>query len=343
MRQLTYVGPRKIEWWDVPGPKVEDGREAIVQPVAVTRCDLDYFIANGATGWAGPFALGHEIGGVVVDVGDRVRSFEPGDRVVVPFQISCGTCGNCKQGFTSNCEGVPFRSSYGMAPLSGVEYGGALSDRVRVPFADHMLVACPDDVPLSTAAGIADQASDGFQMIAPHLAANPGARVLIVGGIGQGIGLLVAQSARALGAGEVVYLDDDPARLTVARTLGITVVERTTYDGVAPGAPYPITIDANISPEGLALAIRSTQHGGICHRTYGDMAPISEVPLQDMYSIGLSLHIARVHVRHVMPTVLKYVQRGDLHPDQVITKEVTFEDAAEAILDPTIKVLFLNE
>ena len=73
------------------------------------------------------------------------------------------------------------------------------------------------------------------------------------------------------------------------------------------------------------------------------MAPISEVPLQDMYSIGLSLHIARVHARHVMPTVLKHVQRGDLHPDHVITKEVTFGNAAEAIFDPTIKVLFVND
>jgi len=64
----------------------------------------------------------------------------PGEPVLVPFQISCGECGRCRAGLTGLCDTVPYRSSYGMAALSGVEYGGGLSDLVRVPFADHMLV-----------------------------------------------------------------------------------------------------------------------------------------------------------------------------------------------------------
>jgi len=206
-----------------------------------------------------------------------------------------------------------------------------------------MLLACPATVELATIAGIADQASDGFSMIAPHLAAKPGARVLIVGGAAQGIGLFVIQSALALGASEVVFLDDNPTRMSMAKTLGAKVIERKTFDGSAPGSPYDITIDANISAEGLALAIRSTQAGGICQRAYGDLVPLTQVPLRDMYSIGLSLHIGRVHARHVMPTVIKHIQCGDLHPEQVITREVSFTDAAEAILDPTIKVLFVKD
>lgn len=343
MQQLTFVSPGKVEWREVPEPRLQADTDAIIQPKAVTRCDLDFAIAHGLLGWEGPFALGHETAGVVVDVGDAVTNVKPGDRVVVPFQISCGECDPCRSGFTSNCTGVAFRSSYGMAPLSGIDYGGGLSDLLRVPFANHMLVPCPDAVPLSQVAGIADAASDGFNTVATHLAKQPGARVLIVGGQAQGVGLLAAHAAVALGASEVVYLDDNIERLSVADTLGATAITRTTYDGTAPGAPFPITVDADITPAGLALAVRSTAHGGVCHRTYGDLGPTTEAPLQDMYSIGVSLHIGRVNARAVMPEVLQHIERGTYTPDATITMECSFAEAAEGILDPTTKVLFLAD
>ncbi|HEX2891210.1 zinc-dependent alcohol dehydrogenase [Vineibacter terrae] len=342
MRQLTYVAPGDVQWHDVPAPTLQGEGEALVRPVAVTRCDLDHAIVTGATGWPGPFALGHEMAGVVTDVGDGVRCFRPGDQVIVPFQISCGECDPCRRGLTGICASVPFRSSYGMAPLSGVEHGGALSDLVRVPFADHMLMLRPPEITPAAAAGIADNVSDGFRAAATHLAAKPGARVLVVGGRTQGVGLYAAQAARILGAAEVVYLDDDPARLALARTLDIHVVERRADSSVAPGAPFPITVDASGTPDGLAVAIRSTAHGGICHRTYGDVRPATEVPLRDMYGIGLSLHLSRVHARAVMPAVIDHVRGGALRPEAVISRTVPFTDAAEAILEPTVKIVFMN-
>ena len=125
MRQLTYVGGSTIEWWDVPAPKLQDERDALVRPLAVTRCDLDLTIVGGKSGLPGPFALGHETAGIVTDVGDAVRNFAPGDLVIVPFQISCGECERCKRGNTNACSAVPFRSSYGLKPVCGVECGGA--------------------------------------------------------------------------------------------------------------------------------------------------------------------------------------------------------------------------
>jgi len=343
MRQLTYAAPGEVQWRDVPAPTLQGDGEALVRPIAVTRCDLDHAIVTGATGWAGPFALGHEMAGVVTDVGDDVTRFRPGDQVIVPFQISCGACGPCRRGLTGNCEGVPFRSSYGMAPLSGVDYGGALSDLVRVPFADHMLLLRPPEIAPAAAAGIADNVSDGFRAAAMHLATRPGARVLIVGGRTQGVGLYAAQAAKVLGAADVVYLDNDPARLALARMLDIRVVEGRTDAGVAPGAPFPITVDASGTSGGLALAIRSTEHGGICHRTYGDVRSVTDVPLRDMYGIGLSLHLSRVHARAVMPIVIDHVRCGALHPEVVIGRTVTFSAAAEAILEPTVKIVFMND
>ncbi len=122
MRQLTYVKGNLIEWWDVPAPVIQDARDAIIEPLAVTRCDLDLVIARGKSGLCGPFALGHETAGRVIDVGSVVRSFVPGDLVIVPFQISCGQCDRCRRGHTNACTSVPFRSSYGLKPLCGVEY-----------------------------------------------------------------------------------------------------------------------------------------------------------------------------------------------------------------------------
>ncbi len=171
MRQLTYVGGTTIEWWDVPAPTLQDQRDALVAPLAVTRCDLDLAIASGRSGLPGPFALGHETAGRVVGVGSAVKNFAPGDLVIVPFQISCGEYASCRRGHTNACTSVPFRSSYGLKPVCGVEYGGALSDLIRVPFADHMLVRQPKGHALSQTAGLADGATDGFSAVANWLTA----------------------------------------------------------------------------------------------------------------------------------------------------------------------------
>jgi hypothetical protein len=216
MRQLTYVGGNTIEWWDVPEPKLQDDRDALVRPLAVTRCDLDLIIAGGKSGLPGPFALGHETAGVVTEVGDGVKNFTPGDLVIVPFQISCGECERCRRGHTNACTSVPFRSSYGLKPVCGVEYGGALSDLIRVPFADHMLVKQPAGHALSQTAGLADGATDGFSGVAHRLRERPGAEVLVIGGFGQSLSMFAVQAALSRGARRVVkvwrWIQSDSSR-----------------------------------------------------------------------------------------------------------------------------------
>src|SRR6516164_4049400 len=103
MRQLTFVRPGVLEWWDVPEPTIQDDRDAVVRPLAVTRCDLDLYIANGVARFDGPFAIGHETAGIVTAVGGAVRNVAIGDIVIVPFQISCGSCRFCRRGLTNAC------------------------------------------------------------------------------------------------------------------------------------------------------------------------------------------------------------------------------------------------
>ena len=114
MRQLTCTGPGTVEWRDVPEPRLQSDVEALVRPLAVARCDIDLFLTSGAIPAREPFALGHECVGEVVALGDAVATLAIGQRVVVAFQVSCGTCRSCTAGHTANCDRFPVLSDYGM-------------------------------------------------------------------------------------------------------------------------------------------------------------------------------------------------------------------------------------
>ncbi len=343
MRQLTYVGGRKVEWWDVPAPRLQHDGDALVEPLAVTRCDLDLAIVHGKSGLPGPFALGHETAGRVVDIGDAVTNFAPGDLVIVPFQISCGACDRCQRGHTNACTAVPFRSSYGLKPVCGVEYGGGLSDLIRVPFADHMLVRQPEGHALSQTAGIADGATDGFSAMARLLRQWPGADVLVIGGFAQSLGMFAIQGALACGARRVVYLDDHAPRLAKAKSLGADVIEAPAGLVMESPGRFPIVIDAAATDASTLLAFRATEPNGLCQRMYGDFAETTPVPLRHMYGVGITLKVSRVNVRADMPNCVAHVAAGHYHPEHVITRRVRFEDAHEAIGDPTVRVAFVRD
>ena len=343
IRQLVYLAPGQFEWRETAAPRITSDDGAIVRPLAVARCDLDVAIATGAAGMLGPFAFGHETVAEVVDVGDGVRSVRPGDRVVVPFQISCGICGRCRSGLTALCETAPYRASYGMAPLSGVEFGGGVSDRLYVPYADHMLAHAPSGLSNVALAGVADNITDGFRLVAEPLQDHPRARVLVLGGSAQGVGLYAAQCALALGADKVVYADLDDDRLAVARRMGAEAISMKIDEDTPLLGQFPITIDGSGSEAGLDYAIRSTAFGGLCQRTYGDLVAKTAVPLRDMYGRNITLKLGRAHVRANMDGVLRLMSCGCLHPEHVVTCTATFAEAADALLAPSIKLVLVND
>src|ERR1700694_5586338 len=113
MQQLNYVGPSELRWLDVPAPALDSAKAALVRPLAVATRDLDALIIAGASPIQAPFALGHECVAEVVEIGDQVRGVRPGQRVSVPFQISCGECSACRRGRTANCMSVTPMETYG--------------------------------------------------------------------------------------------------------------------------------------------------------------------------------------------------------------------------------------
>jgi len=338
MRQLEITGAHAVRWTEVTTPALQGDGDALVRPLAVAMCDLDAVWLGGAVPIAEPFPLGHECIAEVMQTGDEVASVAVGDIVVVPFQISCGACAACAAGRTGNCDTVPRGSAYGMQPLGG-PWGGALADVLRVPFADAMLVPLAAGIEPVAVASLPDNVVDAYRSVAPPLALDPGAEVLVVGGFARSIGLYAAACAKALGAGRVVYADTDPGRLEHAAKLGAETVEVGEWPHKL--GSFLITVDASGDHGGLHAALRSTAPDGTCTSVAVYFEPATPVPLLEMYTRGCTLHTGRCHARALIPEVLALIAAGRLDPAAVTSAVVSFDDAESALVEPPTKLVLV--
>ncbi|TGK34524.1 alcohol dehydrogenase [Leptospira gomenensis] len=363
MRQLTFLKPGKLEWREVPEPRLESDGDALVEPIAVARCDLDlailkgeapfrnkllHWIRNHAFGlirntalgkapFRGPYPFGHEFVAEVKSVGDRVRSVKPGDKVIVAFQIACGSCNNCKAGLTNSCISVPPRSMYGFGDLGGKHWGGAFSDLVRVPFADFMLIPLPKSMSPSDAASMSDNIPDGYRTVGPFLKKNPGAPVLVVGGGAKSVGLYSVMIAKSMGS-SVTYVDNDLRRIRIASDLGAEVIQ-VGGSFPEPDTKYPITVDASAHPDGLSFALRSLLPGGHCTSVGIYYTKKTSIPLLEMYGRGVSFSTGRVNVQPTLHELLHLSEHPLFCPCKVTQKIASWEEAVEALFDDGPKVV----
>jgi len=339
MRQLTFLKPGAFEWQEVPAPTLQAATDALVRPIAVARCDLDFYIALGVVKYQGPFAFGHECVAEVVEAGDAA-GVAPGQRVVVPFQLSCGRCDACRKGWTNSCTAYPFAAAFGLKPTSGLESGGAFSDLLRVPFADHMLLPLPDGMDPALAAGAGDNIADGYRGVAGPLAERPGGRVLVIGGLAQSVGLYAAGAAVALGAGDILYLDDHPDRRARAEALGARAESLALGEGRSVDAQFDVVVEANGTSEALAFAVQSAGPNAYLTSAAIHLARETPIPLTRAYYKGLTFNTSRVHSRATLPGVLECLACGKLKADAVTHRHASFAEAAEAMTDPGPKIIF---
>ena len=338
MESLFFIGGGRFEWRDVPAPRLAADTDAIVRPLTVARCDLDLYIATGVVPFKPPFAFGHEAIAEVVEAGPAA-GVVPGQRVVVPFQLSCGRCDNCRAGRTATCLSYPWLAAFGLGGGDRIDYGGALADLMRVPFADHMLVPLHDGVDPVAAASAPDNIADGWRAVAPELAQRPGASVLVIGGLAQSVGIYAAGAAVALGAGRVLYLDDDPGRCAAAAAMG---ADTAALAGREPGEHFDIVVEAAGSAPALALAVRSAGRNGALTSVSIHLAPTTPVPLTEAYYKGLTFITGRADARAHLPAVLDCIACGKLHPEHATHRIAAFADAAEAMADPGPKLVFVR-
>jgi alcohol dehydrogenase len=338
MRALVAGSGGRLGWRSIPAPSGPGPQGAVVHPIAVATCDLDRALVLGKTPFVLPLCFGHECVAEVLTVGEQVSSVRPGQRVVVPFQISCGTCAACTIGHTGNCTGVPPISMYGFG-LGGGHWGGALSDQLAVPFADAMLVALPNGIDPVTAASVADNVADGYRHIAPHLPAllqrDPDAQVRIVvspekrSPYSASVALYAGLIALALGARHVELIDARPWVRAHAERLGLDAL--TPADG-RRHRPAPLVVDAGASGRSLNAALKATAPDGIC-TSAGMLHRNARIPVALMYGRNATLHIGRTHARAVIPDVLKLIADRRLHPEQVTTNVADLDDAPRALTE----------
>ena len=370
MRELTYIRAGRVEWRSVPEPKLRGPLEALVRPVIAARCDgdrlplfhrvttamqagvalhyLDPITTDllGARPYSQPFAIGHECIAAVVQCGEAVQHIRTGQLVIVPWSISCGACGNCADGLTSKCTnaGGTLLSAYGFGASMGT-WGGAVSDLLRVPFADAMLVPVPASVnPLALASG-SDNMPDAWRAVARPLAAKPNAPVLVVGGSAPSIGLYAAGMAVALGSSRVDYLDYDAERLSIAASIGARAIEiargAAWFDRNAPRVhgDFGIAVETSSTAAGLRFAIRSLAPGGVCTAVGFYFARQTGLPLMQMYANCVTLHVGVSHPRVDLPHVVGLIERGAFEPLKVATLVADWEDAPSAFTTRTTKVI----
>ncbi|MCV7381792.1 alcohol dehydrogenase [Mycobacterium alsense] len=339
MRQLTYEETGRYAWREVPDPRITAPGQALVRPLLVACCDLDVAVARGRLPLPPGYAVGHEGVAEVVAVGADVRGVRVGDRVVVPFQISCGSCRECRRGATGSCGAGPLMAMYGMAPIAGLDGGGFMSDLVLVPYADAMLIPCPEGADPVAIASLSDNIPDGWRTVGPFggeldRLEPTDRRVLVVGRLS--IGLYSAAFAAALGA-RVDYLDTDPQRLAAAEKLGAVA-----HDLAKPDKswdPYPVTVHTTGDAAVLSATLRATWPDGVCTDTGIYPEYKVEMPLLPMYTRGVQFVTGRVSARTVIPRVLQLLADGlDLSP--AVDRVVAWDDAPAAWPAMTGKTVF---
>jgi threonine dehydrogenase-like Zn-dependent dehydrogenase len=337
VRQLAFLEAGRVAWQEAPDPQLSDAQGALVRPLAVARCDLDSPMATFGF-FPGPYAVGHETVAEVIAVGAEVRHRRIGERVMVPFQVSCGTCVACADQRFGACHTYRARAgaAFGFGEAGG-GHGGAVADLLAVPAADHMLLPAPAGS-ASALCSLPDNACDAYRAVGPQLTAHPDAEVLIVGGAAASIGLYAVAFARALGSARVRYVDRDEERCAAAAALGAEVeVQRGAWPRRFDRAP--ITVEASGELEGLHAVLRSTDDYGYCTAVAIHFAPTTAVPLLEMYTRGITFHLSRADSRRLLPDVLRLFAEGRFDPLAVPTTIVPWDQADDAWLEPATKLV----
>jgi glutathione-independent formaldehyde dehydrogenase len=233
MKAVVYRGPKNVAVEDRPDPTIRQPTDAIIRITTTNICGSDLHMYEGRTSVEQGKILGHENMGVVEEVGSAVERIKVGDRVSVPFNISCGTCRNCNSGWTSFClrtnptEGVD-GAAYGYANMG--PYDGGQAQFLRVPYADFNLLQLPAGTQWENDfAMLSDIFPTGYH--GTELAeVGPGDTVAVFGA--GPVGLMAAHSAFLRGASEVFVVDKEPDRLNLAKSVDATPVDFSKGDPV---------------------------------------------------------------------------------------------------------------
>ncbi len=325
MKALTWHGTRDVRVTDVPDPKIEAPTDAIIKVTSTAICgsDLHLYEVMGPFIDEG-FTLGHEPMGIVEEVGTEVTGIVPGDRVVVPFNISCGSCWMCGQGLQSQCETTQVRDQgmgaalFGYTKLYGQVPGGQ-AELLRVPQAQYGPIKVPEGPHDDRFLFLSDVLPTAWQAV--QYAAIPDGGSVAVLGLGP-IGDMSTRIAQHLGAGKVFGIDLVPDRLERARNHDVDTVNLEATDDVV-GLVRDATDGRG--PDAVIDAVGMEAHGSPIGKTVQKMASFLPDALQArmMEKAGVdrlgALHLAIDLVRRGGTISLSGVYGGMADPMPMMT------------------------
>jgi S-(hydroxymethyl)glutathione dehydrogenase / alcohol dehydrogenase len=360
MRAMVYRGPYRVRVEEKERPRIEHPNDAIVRVELAAICGSDLHLYHGMMpDTRVGHTFGHEFIGVVDEVGSSVQNLSVGDRVMVPFNVFCGSCWFCARGLYSNCHNVNPNATavggiYGYSHTTG-GYDGGQAEYVRVPFADVGPTLIPDWMSPEDAVLLTDATATGY--FGAQLGEIAEGDTVVVFGAGP-VGLVAAKSAWLMGAGRVLVVDQLDYRLAKAREFAFAetfnyneyddiVVEmkkQTDYLGAdvaieAVGAEADGNLLMHItsaklklqggSPVALNWAIDSVRKGGTVS-VMGAYGPVpNAVKFGDALNKGLTLRMNQCPVKRQWPRLFEHVREGHLKPSELVTHRIPLEHIAE--------------
>ena len=299
-------------------------RGVVVRVMATGVCRSDWHAWAGHEAIVFPHVPGHELAGVVVEVGEQVSRWRVGDRVTVPFVCGCGRCEWCRAGDAQVC---PAQQQ------PGFTHWGSFAEYAALHDADTNLVGLPDQVDFAAAASLGCRFATAYRALVGRARVAEGEWVTVVGA--GGVGLSVVMIARALGA-RVVAVDRNPEALAVASELGAEHTVRAD-GGDIPGAVADLTrggshvsVDAVGGEQACADAILSLRRRGR-HVQVGLLPPVEGDPAVPMARvIGWELDLLGSHGMAAAdyPAMLALIEQGILEPQRLIERTIGLDDAA---------------
>lgn len=332
MKALAWHGVRDVRVDEVPDPGLVDATDAIIRVTSSGICGSDLHLYEVL----GPFldagdVLGHEPMGIVEEVGHEVAKLRPGDRVVVPFNVSCGHCFMCQSGLMSQCETTQVQEYGTGASLLGYTklYGqvpGGQAEYLRVPHADFGPIKVPEGPPDDRFLYLSDVLPTAWQAV--EYASIPDGGSVLVLGLGP-IGEMCCRVAQLRGAGTVIAIDLVPERLQRARAHGVTVIDLETDQDI-PELVRGLT--SGRGPDSVIDAVGMEAHGASSGKLAQRLASLLPDPAARklMTTAGIdrlsALHLAIELVRRGGTISLSGVYGGASSPMpliQMFDKQIT--------------------
>ena len=279
MRAVTWHGQRDVRVDEHPDPKIVDPTDAIVRITTTAICGSDLHLYEVLNAYMDPGdILGHEPMGIVEEVGSAVTNVKPGDRVVMPFQISCGDCFMCGQGLQTQCETTQVREHgmgaaiFGYSKLYGQVPGGQ-AQFLRVPHAQNSTIKIPHGPADERFIYLSDVLPTAWQSV--EYAGVPKGGTLVVLGLGP-IGDMACRIARQRGVERVIGVDLVPERLERVRSLGFEVLDLEEHEEI--GDSIREMTDGR-GPDSVIDAVGMEAHGNGVARMAQLMAAVMPDPV----------------------------------------------------------------